>query len=172
MVRRAAPREFGIVAVLQIVAGAGVALQLLFAKRVLADLLHAGTGQFGRAVPDVVGLAVVTALIAFAAAAQTEYQRLLSELTGRVASNRVLDVSTTVDLLAYDVPEFHNRLVRAQLNAEIRPVQMATGVIGVLGSLFAIVGVGAALAVMAPEFLLLVVAAVVPAWYAVTIASR
>jgi ATP-binding cassette subfamily B protein len=38
--------------------------------------------------------------------------------------------------------------------------------------MFAIVGVGAALALMAPEFLLLVVAAVVPAWYAVTVASR
>jgi len=172
LVRRAAPHELTVTGVVQLLAGAAVAVQLLLGKRVLADLLGGGGGQFRQAVPDVVALALVTAALGFAAVVQGEYQRMLAELTARYAGNRVLDVSTSVDLLAYEVPDFHNRLTRAQLNAEIRPVQMATGVIGIIGSLFAIAGVSAALITMAPEFLVLVVAAVIPAWYAATVASR
>jgi ATP-binding cassette, subfamily B, bacterial len=172
LVWKAAPREFAFLTVVQLLAGAGVAVQLLVGRRVLAEVLASGDRRFGDVLPSVIMLAVVTAVVTFANLARVERQRILAELVGRYATNRVLDVSTTVDLLAYESPGFHDRLQRAQVNAMTRPLQMVNGVLGVLGALFTIAGIAGALLVLEPLFLLLVLVAYVPVWIAATRASK
>ena len=127
LVWRAAPREFTFLAVVQFISGVGVALQLLAGRKVLAEVLASGDqGKFGDVLPSVILLAAVTAVVAFANLARVERQRILSELVSRHAMNRVLDVSTAVDLLAYESPAFHDRLQRAQVNAAIPRGQVQT----------------------------------------------
>lgn len=173
LVWRAAPREFAFLTVVQIFAGIGIALQLLVGRRVLAEVLTSGDGgQFADVLPSVIVLAVVTAVVTFANLARVERQRILTELVGRFATNRVLDVSITVDLLAYESPGFHDRLQRAQVNAVTRPLQMVNGVLGVLGALFTIAGISGALLFLEPLFLVLVLVAYIPVWFAATRASR
>jgi len=170
---RAARREFVSSVVLQLMAGAALAAQLLLGRRVLdAVLASRTTGGFAGVVPELIALAVVSALVSFANMARSEQERLITELTSRHAVSQVLEVATAVDLLAFERPAFHNRLQRALVNAEIRPSQMAGGVVGIVSSLFAIVGIGVALLVLQPVFLVLVVVAYVPAWLTSLRASR
>ncbi len=169
----AARREFVSSVVLQIFAGAALAAQLLLARQVLDAVLGSrASGSFATVVPELVALAVVSAVVTFANMARSEQERLITELTSRHAVSQVLEVATAVDLLAFEHPAFHNRLQRALINAEIRPSQMAGGVVGILSSLFAIVGIGVALLVLQPVFLVLVVLAYIPAWLTSLRASR
>ncbi|MEO8692740.1 MAG: ABC transporter ATP-binding protein [Acidimicrobiales bacterium] len=173
LVWRAAPREFVFLAAVQLLAGVGIAVQLLAGRRVLSEVLASGDkGRFGDVLPSVIVLAAVTAFVTFANLARAERQRILTELVGRYSINRVLDVSTAVDLLAYESPAFHDRLQRAQVNAFSRPLQMVNGVLGVLGALFTIAGIAGALLFLEPLFLLLVGVAYVPVWFAATRASK
>lgn len=173
LVWRAAPREFLLSAGLQLFAGIGVAAQLLVGRAVLVRLLRpAGPGRFGAILPGVALLAVVTAVVSFANLARTEQQRTLGELVSRYAIGEVLDVATSVDLLAYESPGFHDRLQRAQVNANVRPLQMASGLLGFLSAGFAIAGIASALLFLQPIFLLLVAVAYVPVWFANRKASR
>jgi ATP-binding cassette subfamily B protein len=173
MVWRAAPREFAFLTVVQLFTGVGVAQQLLVGRKVLDEVLASGDeGRFNDALPSVILLAVVTAVVTFANLARVERQRILGELVGRYATNRVLDISTKVDLLAYESPDFHDRLQRAQVNAMTRPLQMVNGVLGVLGALFTIAGISGALLFLEPLFLLLVLVAYIPVWVAATRASK
>jgi len=170
---RAARREFVLSMLLQLMSGVAVGGQLLLARRVLASVLSPETqSDFTVILPTLVALAVVSALVSFSTLARTEQQSILTELLSRYAVDQVLDVVTRVDLLAYERPSFHNRMRRAIVNAEIRPYQMASGVLGIVSALFAIAGIAGALLVFQPLFVLVVFLAYVPAWLAAVSASR
>jgi ATP-binding cassette subfamily B protein len=83
-----------------------------------------------------------------------------------------LNAATAVDLIELDRPAFHDRLLRAQLNAQVRPVQMVNGAVGFVSAAFSAVGVALALLFVQPVFLAVIVLAFVPAWIATRRASR
>ncbi len=170
LVWRAAPRQFALSVVLQVGAGLGLAGQLLAGRRLLASVL-AGQG-LDAVLDDLVLLTILTALVSFAGMARTEQQRILSELVARYATNKVIEVASAVDLIAYDDPQFHDRFQRARMNAAVRPLQMASGVLGVLSATAAIGGIGLALFALEPLFLLLVLVAYVPVWLATARGSK
>ena len=173
LVRRAAPRQLAISAALQVVLGVGLAGQLLLARHVLSRLVTGGeSASFSALVPSLLALAVVSAALSLANLARTEQQRLLSEMVGRYATGRVLDVAGTVDLIAYERPEFADRLQRAAVNANVRPLQVTAGLLGFLGSAVAIAGLSVALLALQPLFLVVVIVAYVPAWAAANRAGR
>ena len=164
---RAGRRPLLVSVLLQVGAGVGLGAQLLVGRRLLAALLAGGNrATFSALLPDLVVLGVVGALVAFANLARSEEQRLLGELVARYSAGQVLETSCAVELIAFEHPEFADRLHRAQLNAQIRPTQVANGLLGVLGGLFAVAGIAAALAVLQPIFLAVVLVAYVPAWLA------
>lgn len=162
---RAAPRQLLISTGLQLTAGVGLAAQLLVGRQLLAELLDAG-GQstFTSVLPELVVLGVVSALVSSANLARSEQQRLLTELVGRYSAVQVLEVACQVELLAFEHPEFSDRLHRAQLNAQMRPVQVANGLLSIAGGFFALAGIAAALVVLQPLFLVLLLGAYIPAW--------
>ena len=170
---RAAPRQLLIATGLQLAAGVGLAAQLLVGRQLLAELLDAG-GQstFASVLPELVALGVVSALVSFANLARSEQQRLLTELVGRYSAGQVLEVACEVELLAFEHPEFSDRLHRAQLNAQMRPLQVANGLLAIAGGSFALAGIVAALIVLQPLFLGLLLVAYVPAWVASNRAVR
>ena len=163
LIRLSAPREFAVTVALQAVAGVGVAGQLLIGRHVLATVFD-GDVTVGALLPALAALAVTTALVAFADVARSEQQRLITDLVGRYATDRVLAAATAAPLVAFERPAFHDRLERARVNATIRPINVATGVVGLVSAGFAVGGISAALVVLQPAFLVLVLMAFIPSW--------
>jgi ATP-binding cassette subfamily B protein len=171
--RQAAPRQLITVSLLQILAGVGLAAQVLLARQVLAVML----GEHGKvtvhaALPDVIALAVVTAALQFASTANIEVSRVLSGLVEQYAIGQVVEVATSVDLLDYERSDFHNALQRAQLAATTRPVQMVNGLTATIGTITGIVGIGIALFIIQPVIVLLLAVGFIPVWLASRKASR
>jgi ATP-binding cassette, subfamily B, bacterial len=164
----AAKRELVLTLFLEAVSSAGMAAQVVVARYVLAAFIKTGAGGgVHELVLPLVGFAVATAVVSTANSAGQELQRVLSELVGRYAGGQVLDVAVAADLLAFETPQFHDRLQRAQVNATFRPLQMTTGLVSVAQGLFGTLAVGAVLLFIQPLFLVLVVAAYLPVWVAV-----
>ncbi|MGH9106037.1 MAG: ABC transporter ATP-binding protein, partial [Acidimicrobiales bacterium] len=173
LVWAAARLELVLATALQVMASVGLAAQVLIARKFLSAFLNVNHGANVTSVlPALLALAGSIALIAIANTGASELQRILGELVSRHALGKVLDVSVAADLLAFETPAFHDRLQRAQMNASSRPLQMTNGLVTLSGSLFGIAGVGAALIFIQPLFLLMLVAAYVPVWLAITRSSK
>jgi len=94
---------FLLTAALQLVAAVGVAVQLFVGKAVLDAVLGAGGElQFSELAVPLAALVAITVALDLAQAVQSEQSRVLGELVGRKAIDRVLDVSTRIDLLAFE----------------------------------------------------------------------
>jgi len=109
LARAAAPREFMISTLLQIIGGGGIALLLLLGQQGLQAILSAlQQGQSLAAVaPWAIAIAVVAGIESFVGAVQRERQQILGELLQRHIQEHVLEVATAVDLLAFETPAFH-----------------------------------------------------------------
>ena len=170
----AAPRELTGSFVLQVLTGAGVALQLLLGRRVLDTILQADRLDLGMGdvVPALVAFLAVSAALSFAYAAQSELTRLLGEVVGRHAQDRIIDVATVVDLEAYESPDFHDRLMRAQMAANFRPMNLTNNLLRMSSALIGILGLLAALAALQPLLVPFVLLAYLPIWVATIKNSR
>ena len=169
---RAAPRPLAVATVLQLVSGAGLAAQLLVGRRLLTGILDGDGATFAEVAPGLWLLVMLGAVVSVAGMVRGEQQRLLAELVGRYSADQVLEVACAVELVAFDHPEFADRLKRAQVNAAIRPTQVANGLLNVIGGLSALAGIAVALLLLEPLFLAMVVAAYVPASMASARGSR
>jgi ATP-binding cassette, subfamily B, bacterial len=173
LVWSAGRREFLIVSSLQLLSALGIAAQLFVSKAVLDAVLAAGASDdFGGLVPELAALVAITVALDFAQAIETEQSRVLSELVSRRALNRVLDVSTRIDLLAFESPDFYDRLQRARAQGTFRSLQTVNGLLGLLGASIAAVGIIAALATLQPLLLPLVLLGYVPLWFVASLNSR
>lgn len=174
LVREAAPRELTISFALQLGTGAGVAVQLLLGRNLLADILQADRldGGLANVLPTLVAFLAVSALLQFGYAARSELQGLLGELTGRHAQDHIIDVATMVDLEAYESPEFHDRLMRASMAANFRPANMARNFMQLSSASIGVVGLLVALLALQPLLVPFVVLAYVPLWVATIRNSR
>jgi ATP-binding cassette, subfamily B, bacterial len=77
-------------------------------------------------VPELAALVAIAVVLDVAAAIQAEQSRVLAELVARRALDRVIDVSTSVGLLAFESPDFYDRLMRARAQGHFRSMQTAT----------------------------------------------
>src|SRR5947209_5086143 len=114
---RAGPAALVVSGLLQLLAGIGVAAQLLVARRFLDEVIaaeHSGR-SFGDVVPAMAVLGGISVFLALAATIQSEISGFLGELMSRQASREIIDVACAVDLEAYEIPAFHDRLERARL---------------------------------------------------------
>lgn len=167
---RAAPGHLAAAVLLQVVGGVAIAAELLVARSAIAQI--ADGAEAGDVVPELVGFGALTAIVLFSQQFRRESQRLLGELVARYATGQVLDVAARADLLDHDRPDFHDRLDRARVNAGNRPVQMVTGLLGLVTSVFAVIGIGGALFATDTRLLLVLVAASLPVWLSTTRSAR
>jgi len=170
LVWQAARREVITAAVWQVLGAVALAGQLFIARSFLASLLgdSASAERLADVVPQLLGLGLITAVGGFSTAVVRERRFLLGELTARHAMGRLLDVAAAVDLEAFEVPAFHDQLLRATVNAQIRPSQLATGLLDMTSGLVGVLGVGVALASIEPLVLPVMALAFVPLWLAST----
>lgn len=122
----AAPRELRAIVALQAISTACLLGQLYVLRSMVGYLLASPDG-LGDLVPRLFVLAVATGGNALATGLAGERQRLLVELVRRHAIDRILDVTTAVDLHVMETVEFHDALARARQQSLIRPPQVVSG---------------------------------------------
>jgi ATP-binding cassette, subfamily B, bacterial len=164
LVWAAAPRELVVSIALKLVSGAGLAVVLLLGRNLMTVLLDSGGTRPTTAdvLPGVAALAGIIAVLGLVAAAGREVREILSEKAARYAQERIVEVTTAVELQAYENPAFHDRLVRAATGGQHRPIQMVDGLIGTIGALAGIGGIMVALLAIQPWLVPLVIVAAVP----------
>ena len=174
LVRRAAPRQFAWTLLFQVVTAAALGAQLLIGKALLQDLITISQrgGSLSGLVPEFVLLLAVGGISGVVGALIYHQQRLLTEFVGNYAIDRILDVSTTVDLASFEDPVFFDQLERARTSGRSRPIQMVQSVTAVSTGFTTSLGVGLALAALEPVLLPLVVLAGVPVMLATLANSR
>ncbi|HVP74763.1 MAG TPA: ABC transporter ATP-binding protein [Gaiellaceae bacterium] len=165
-------RELLLTSILQILSAAGVASQLFVGRAVFAAVLRAHGAGFAHVLPSLELFVGITVALDLARAVESEQSRLLSELVARRALDRVIDVTVSVDLLAFEDPDFHDRLRRAQAQGTFRAMQTVNGLLGLAGGAVAGIGIVGALAGLQPLLVPLVLAGYVPLWLASSRNSR
>ena len=164
---RAGRRELITMAVLELLSGIGVAVEVLVGRHVLAAILltqHTSAG-LGSVWPSAALLGIITVVLGVAGVVLREQQRMLTELTTRYAQDRILDVTCAVELAAFDEPEFHDQVARAQAGV-MRAPQMVWGLQGLGRSMTGAIGAAAALLAVAPLLLPMALLALIPGWLA------
>jgi ABC-type multidrug transport system fused ATPase/permease subunit len=153
-------REFLITASIQMATALSYALLLLLAR----SLLHAVLGAHSLAAvwPWLVAVVGITIALDFARAIENEQSRLLAELVGQHALDRVIDTATAADLLEFEDPVFHDRLRRAQMQGQFRALQTVNGLLGLAGALVAAGTILAALTALEPLLLPLLLVGYIP----------
>src|SRR5918994_332096 len=158
---------------LQLLAALGVAVQLFVAKAVFDAVLGTGgNAELADVGPPLVALVAVTVALDLARAIRDEQGRVLGELVGRKAIDRVLDVSTRIDLLAFESPEFYDRLQRARAQGQFRALQTVNGLLGIVGSLVTATAIVFALAALQPLLLPFVLIGYLPLWVVASLNTR
>jgi ATP-binding cassette, subfamily B, bacterial len=163
---------FLVTSALSLLAALGIAVQLFVGKAMLDEILGAGSVELAELAPVLAALVAVTVGLDLAQAIQTEQSRVLGELVGRRAIDRVLDVSTRIDLLAFESPDFYDRLQRARAQGQFRALQTVNGLLGMVRASVAGVGLVVALVVLQPLLLPFVLVAYVPLWVVATLNTR
>ncbi|ADD43150.1 ABC transporter ATP-binding protein [Stackebrandtia nassauensis] len=174
MVWASARRDFCLVVAGALILGVGAGLQVMLTNNVLQSVLAAkpGSGLPSSVVAYLMALVAITAALKFTASFQNERERVVGELVARHAQTRVLDMAATMRLESFEQPEFYNRLERATMTAEIRPMQLASGLLGAISATVAVTGVLAALLAISPLPGLLLLVSAVPLWLATGRANR
>jgi ATP-binding cassette subfamily B protein len=138
---------------LKLLNGAGLALALIFSRKLIGDVLTAGASAtspgIGAVAPQLAAVVGIVAVLGLVTAAGREVREILSETTARHAKHAIIDVATKVELSAYETPAFHDRLVRAT-SGEHRPIQMVDGLIGTIGTIASVAGIVVALLAIQP----------------------
>ncbi len=147
MLMRADKRTFRFAIALQLV-GALSATGVVVAGKLVLDALGTLGGEVdvSRLVWPVVLLSVTSALASSASVMQVQQGRLLGEAANRDIWRELLAVSSRVDLETYERPEFYDRFNRVATNAVRQPIQMALGVLNLIGGL---IGAGMLVVVLA-----------------------
>jgi len=173
MVWAASSRNFLASTALQVALAGGVALQLLVARRILQELIAVSDGA---AVTGLYGpfamLVGVIAGLGIAGALATHQQRLLVELVGRSAFDRIVGVATAVEYTSFERPAFYDQLQRARESGQFRIIDMVNAVTSLVTALLTTAGIAVVLAYLEPLLLLFVCLAAVPGLVAAIHNSR
>jgi hypothetical protein len=150
---QAGRRELIVMAAMQALTIVLVVAEVLVGRSLVSGLLHAeiANEHVGTLIPEVLGLAGLTAALGIANAIQLNRQRILTELTTRLGEERVLAVTSAVDLAAFDEPGFHDRVERAG-QAVLRLPAVVTSLSGMLRALSGAVGAAIGLVALQPLF--------------------
>jgi ATP-binding cassette subfamily B protein len=165
LVWRASKRRFTAILLLQVVAAATLAAQLLLGRWVLRRLMDVDPSGYADADSLLVGLAaligatLITGVVALFGAHHTRH---LSELVAVRTFEKIIDVATSVQLSSFEDPLFYDKLTRASTSGLSKPMEMVNGITTLAMGLLTSLGIGFALFSMHPLLLVLVIVASIP----------
>ncbi|MEU8266597.1 ABC transporter ATP-binding protein [Sphaerisporangium sp. NPDC049002] len=170
MAWQASPRDTVATISLSLLGGVFTAFGLLATTGVLQALFSAGPtpDRVKAALPSLLLVGVAATLRTTLQAGAGWAQSRLEPQVGRIAEKQLYDLTSRVDLICFDDPDFHDSLQRARM----RGVSMVDSVVNsAIDLLTGLIGIGAAagvLGILHPVLLPLLVLAVIPdAWAAV-----
>ncbi|BCY06522.1 ABC transporter ATP-binding protein [Actinoplanes sp. L3-i22] len=171
---RANPRLAAAVLTLQVAGGAVSAVGLISVVGVFDGLLRAGPTpeRVRAAVPSLILLIVALAVKGLLASAATAAHGRLSPTVYEAAENRLLDLTTRVDLATFDDPEWRDAMERARDRGIHAAQSVVDFGIQVLTNLIGLIAAAGVLTVLHPVLLPLLVLAVVPTGWAAVRAAR
>lgn len=171
---RASPGTTLAVLLLQVAAGVAGALGLISVVGVFDGLLQAGPTpeRVRAAVPSLIFLVVALAVRGLLASAATAAHGRLSPVVYEAAENRLLDLTTRVDLATFDDPDWRDAMERARDRGIDAAQQVVDFGIEVLTHLVGLIAAAGVLAVLHPALLPLLILAVVPTGWAAVRAAR
>ncbi len=172
MVWHAGRKYLLIMVAIQTLSGVAAGVQLLVLAKVFSAFTTQAPAQLGAALPWVAALAAVTTVTLFLGSTLPEQRLYLAELVIKDAQDRILDVTTSVELEAYEDPTFFDHLRRVQSKATSQAFQITSSLLMILQSIVRITGVVVALAIVEPLMVGFVVAGFVPLWLATRLNSR
>jgi ATP-binding cassette subfamily B protein len=163
LVLRADRRGTALAAALQLV-GAASGLALVLASKLALDAILAGTAATaGSLVPALLLLALASALSGTVGTLAAQQQRVLGERVGQEVWRLLLRACASVDLIAFDSPDFTQRLERVRSSAVSRPLSVVTSLLGLVGALAGVLAMVGALVSIEPLLVPLLLVAGVPA---------
>jgi ATP-binding cassette, subfamily B, bacterial len=128
--------------------------QVIAGARLLDVLLAPHDGELlVPLLPPALVLAGLTVASLGLGAAVTQVQRLLGALVQRDTERRVLDVTTTVSLDAFETPEFVAALTLVETNTLAKPVEVVRSLVALVSGLVAAAGLGVVLVAVEPLLL-------------------
>jgi ATP-binding cassette subfamily B protein len=160
--------------VVQLAAAAATGLQLLITKAVLQDLggVARGDSSLASLLPEFGLLVAATALIGAMMAVAAHQQNLLAELVTRHTYDRIVGVSSAVEMDAFETPAFYDKLQRARTSGTFRPIEMVSNVGTLTSGVLTCAGVSVALFTIEPLLVPLIGLAGVPLLLATLKSSR
>jgi len=167
LVWSAGRRELVVTSALALVGALAVGVQVFAGKLAIEAVLDAD-GDLASILPELGVLIAVTVLLAVVNVVEEEQSRVLGELAGRRALDRVIDVATSVDLLAFEDPDFHDRLRRAQGQGPFRGLEVVHGLVALVGSAVTAIVLLVTLVALQPLLLPFVVLGYLPLWLVAT----
>jgi ATP-binding cassette subfamily B protein len=167
LVHGASPRRFVRTSILQLTAGGAAAVALLLGRDALDAVLAAGEdGRDVRSlVPALVPVVLVSAYRRVADVVVASESSFLADEVGRAANDRILDVTTEVEVESFEDPAFLDELDRASASSS-RSMEIVNGVLGLLGNGFGLVGLVWAVFTVQPALVPLMVLGGIPLWLA------
>lgn len=164
MVWQSAPRQIVYAVALELFSSALLVSQLLIGREILTAGLEAGgaSDALNDVIPELLVLVAVTALSGVVASASQGRKTIVGEVVERAALDRVLHRASSARLEDFDDSSFHDQLRRAEEAAQLRPWQLASGLLGGISSATSSAGILIAIVVVEPLLLPLAVVAYVP----------
>ena len=174
LVWRASRWRGAVIGVLQAVAGLGVGAQLLAGNNLLARALQLRQrgGDLTSLLPQALVVGAITAVLAMITAVSTAQQKVVSEQVATHAYNEVMATAVAAELIAFEDPAFYDKLQRALMTGQMRPWQLVTGLLSLLGAALGAIGIAVALISLQPLLALFTFAAAVPVWMAASRNAR
>ncbi len=162
-------RSLTLILIVEAVTGLAGAFTLLITQRILSTIL--GTANRDDAFREVLPFAAVLVALTVGgdvfAGLRERWRALLGERVRIKASERLMDAVARLDLLAFESPDFHDRLRRSESGSEFRPMQIVEGVVFLPAAVLNAVGLAIAVFLIEPLVLPAVVVANVPMWLAI-----
>jgi ATP-binding cassette subfamily B protein len=173
LVAEAAPVSFALSVALQLAGALAAVGMILGARSVIHRLLAVANGAPARsALPAVLLITAVTAFTSAAGPMHAQQQRLLSEQVGSSVWRRLAQSTCRVPLEHFEDPAFHDRLQRVTQNSVSRPAAVSNAVVGLLGAVVGVLAVSAAMVLVEPLLIPILLAAGAPALVMARLASR
>ncbi|WP_336206074.1 ABC transporter ATP-binding protein [Nonomuraea sp. LPB2021202275-12-8] len=170
MAWRASPRDTVATITLNLLGGVFTAFGLLATTGVLTALFSEGPtpDRVMAALPSLALVAAAAALRTVTQAGAGWAQSRLDPQVSRLAEERLYGLTSRVELVSYDDPDFHDALQRARSRGVAMADSVVTSAINVVTAAIGIAAVAGVLGVLHPVLLPLLLLAVLPdAWAAV-----
>ena len=165
LVLEAGRRQFLVILAATVVTSLAIAGQLLVGRTLLDLLAENERVDAGDLAPYLAVFGVLLVVSALSQAIANELRIPLGEKLFRRTMDEVLDVSTEIELEAYEGTAFHDQIERARLAASGRSMAVVFGLVTILSTLVVAVGVGAVILTVAPILLPIAVIGYLPvAW--------